>query len=121
MPVSALVFLQQLVKSDRQLADTPTGRVEDCIGDSRANTGNADFAYAVRAHRRVWIGDVGPDHVNLRNEPACGSQRGASIHHRDSGRVRGGVHTGRMYECRTLVRALPHTAGGRMCSAVRQP
>src|ERR1035438_7969856 len=36
--------LEQLVKSDRQLADTPTGRVEDCIGDSRAHAGNADFA-----------------------------------------------------------------------------
>src|ERR1700689_357070 len=64
-PKARALTLEQLVKSDWQLADTPTGRVEDCIGDSRAHTGNADLPDATRAHRRVWIGNVGPDHVNL--------------------------------------------------------
>jgi len=58
---------QELVQRDRQPAHTSTGRVEDCIGNSRAHTGNTDFANPMRAHRRVLIGDVGPDHVNFRH------------------------------------------------------
>jgi len=52
---------------DRQLADPLSSRVEDCIGDSRRNAGDTDFADVLAAHRRKRIRNVEPNNVDVRD------------------------------------------------------
>src|SRR6202163_1680663 len=56
---------KHLVERDRQFADAFAGCVVNCIRDSGADAGDADLTNAVRAHWRVRIGDIGPDHIDL--------------------------------------------------------
>lgn len=59
--------LEQLVERDRQVPDALAGSVVDRIGGGGRRSGNADLADPVRTHRRVWIGYIGPDYVDLRH------------------------------------------------------
>jgi hypothetical protein len=56
---------EQLVERDRKVANAFAASVVDGIRDRRPDTGDADLADAVRAHGRVRVGDIGPDHVAL--------------------------------------------------------
>lgn len=50
-----------------QFPDALASGVKDRVGDRCADTGDADLADPVSAHRRLRIGDVGPHYLDLRD------------------------------------------------------
>src|SRR5216684_2752788 len=65
---SAAVSRQELVKRNRQVADTDAGRVIDGVGDSSSGAGDPKLANPFRTHRvEMWIVFIDPGHIDGAN------------------------------------------------------
>src|SRR6266436_148043 len=65
---SAAVSRQELVKRNRQVADTDAGRVIDGVSDSSSGAGDPELANPLRTHRvEVWIVFIDPGHIDRAN------------------------------------------------------
>src|SRR5258708_6668567 len=65
---SAAVSRQELVKRNRQVADTDAGRVIDGVSDGSSGAGDPELANPFRTYRvEMWIVFIDPGHIDRAN------------------------------------------------------